>query len=88
MGMTVFDMVFAVSDAVIAFSSAFWTFITMPLGTAVIELSWIKNIPFVGDFIINSMSFIMPLTPLDILSGGGLVVIMVLVVIKKLIPLA
>jgi len=87
MGMTVFDMVFAVSDAVIAFSSAFWNFVSMPFGAFMVEISWVKNVPFLGDFLLESMSFISPLTPLDILAGGGMTVIMILIVIKKVIPL-
>lgn len=88
MQMTVFDMVFAISDAIISFSSIFWNFVTMPLGETISQMSMLKNIPLLGNFLIKSMGFLIPLTPLDILAGGGFAVIMLLVIIKKVVPIA
>jgi len=77
----------------IALSKVLWQFFTEPLGNTVWQPARMifQKIPIIRDiinFLINIFEVILPFSPLQLLSGVGLLVLVGLVIFKKLVPMA
>lgn len=86
--MNFYELIFIIKDTLVSFSNIFINFMTMPISTIILQIGWIKDIPLLGSFLVKAIGFITPLSPMQILAGGGLTAIMVLVIIKKIVPVA
>jgi hypothetical protein len=84
----IFDLVMTIAKSLISFAQIFYNFITMPMSTVIVQIGFIKDVPLLGSFLIKALGFISPYTPLDIMAGGGFLVLIVLVIIKKVVPIA
>lgn len=82
----VFDLVFTISNSLISFSRVFYNFLTTPLTETIGDVVFPRNMFFIGDLLKLVSSTISPYSPLDILAGGGFMVIMVFVILKKVVP--
>lgn len=86
--MNFFELIFVIKDTLISFSNIFINFMSMPISTLVLQIGWVKDVPILGSFLIKALGFIAPFSPMQILAGGGLTAIMILVIIKKIVPVA
>ena len=82
----IFDLVFTIARALISFSQIFYNFMTTPLSVTLTDFVF-PTIPLINGLFYESISFLMPYTPLDIMAGGGFMVIMIFVIVKKVVPL-
>ena len=84
----IFDLIFTIGNALIGFARVFYNFLTMPIGTLILQIGPIQHIPILGNFLMSVMSYITPFTPMDILAGGGFLAIITFVIVKKIVPVA
>lgn len=83
----IFDLVFTIARSLISFSKIFFNFMTTPLSITFTEFAF-PNSYLLNEFIKTAIGTLSPYTPLDILAGGGFMVIMIFIIIKKVVPLA
>lgn len=87
-----FDLIFEIVDIIKGWTKVITDFFMTPIGDNIAEIGELfDKIPLIGGVIsamYNLIGNMIPWTPLQILAGGGLVVILVLTIIKKVVPVA
>lgn len=88
----IFALIFTISKNLISFSETLYQFMTQPIGeTIYMPFEPFYDIPIIGSMLegmMNVSRFVLPYSPMTILSGTGLFIILALVLVKKLIPTA
>lgn len=82
----IFDLVFTIANSLISFAKVFYNFMNTQIMVGYPQLGLVKN-PILGNYTAIVTTAFAKLTPLDILAGGGFTVIMILIILKKVVPL-
>jgi hypothetical protein len=83
-----FDLVFKLSEVIFLFASRFYDFFTKPLGSFITKVDWLTKVPLLGTFVSSAYNFILPFSFLDIMGSSALATILVLIIIKRIVPVA
>jgi hypothetical protein len=86
--MNLFNLVFTISDTIFKFANEFYLFFTQPMSGILEKADWTTDIPFIGGYLSKFYQFLLPFSFLDIMGSSALATILVLIVIKRIVPVA